>query len=254
MLTGVMFAMPEEGRALIEVLGSGARTVEHGRREFHFGRLWGEDVVLVQARIGKVAAATTATELVTRFEVDRLLFTGIAGGVRPGVSIGDLVVADRLVHHDLDASPIFPALEIPLLGTTELPTDPDITRSLTSACEAFVRDGLGAELSDEDRERMHVRETGVHTGMIVSGDQFVSSDRARDAIRERTPGALCVEMEGAATAQVAYEYGVPLGVVRAISDSADDHAAAQFPDSLGRLAAACSHGVLERFFSAEQTR
>lgn len=254
MLTGVMFAMPEEGQALIDQLAPDARTVEHGRREFHFGRLWGEDVVLVQARIGKVAAATTATELVTRFEVDRLLFTGVAGGVRPGVNIGDLVVADRLIHHDLDASPIFPALEIPLLGMTELPTDPDITRSLVAACVAFVRDGLDEVLSDEDRERMRVGAAGVHTGLIASGDQFVSSDQARDTIRERTPDALCVEMEGAATAQVAYEYGIPLGVVRAISDSADDHAATHFPDSLGRLAAACSHGVLERFFAAEQTR
>ncbi len=254
MLTGVMFAMPEEGQALMEELGSGVESVEHGRRAFHFGKLWGADVVLVQARIGKVAAATTATELVTRFRVDRLLFTGIAGGVRPGVNIGDLVVADRLVHHDLDASPIFPALEIPLLGVTELPTDPDITRSLTGACEAFVRDGLAADLSAQDRKRMRVRDAGVHTGMIVSGDQFVSSDAARDAIRARAPDALCVEMEGAATAQVAYEYAVPLGVMRAISDSADDRAGAHFPDSLGRLAAACSHGVLQRFFTTEQAR
>jgi len=246
-----MFAMPEEGEALIRELGSGAETVEHGRRVFHFGRLWGADVVLVQARIGKVAAATTTTELVTRFEVDRLLFTGVAGGVSPGVNIGDLVVADRLVHHDLDASPIFPALEIPLLGKTELETDADIARSLIGACESFVRDGLARDLSTEDRDRMHVANASVHTGLIASGDRFVSSDGERDMIRERTPAALCVEMEGAAAAQVACEYGVPIGVVRAISDAADDHAAAHFPDSLGRLAAACSHGVLERFFKGE---
>ncbi len=254
MLTGVMFAMPEEGGALVDELGSGARAVEHGRRVFHFGRLWGADVVLVQARIGKVAAATTTTELITRFEIDRLLFTGLAGGVAPGVNIGDLVVADRLVQHDLDASPIFPPMEIPLLGVREIATDPDMTRSLLSAGEACVRDALTRDLSGEDRQRMHVSKPAVHTGLIATGDRFVSSDAERDAIRARTPEALCVEMEGAAAAQVAHEYGIPFAIVRVISDSADDHAASNFPDSLGRLAAAASHAVLEQFFLAERSR
>ncbi|MFI4897101.1 MAG: 5'-methylthioadenosine/adenosylhomocysteine nucleosidase [Phycisphaerales bacterium JB059] len=254
MLTGVMFAMPEEGQALVEERGSGARTVEHGRRAFHFGKLWGADVVLVQARIGKVAAATTTTELITRFQIDRLLFTGLAGGVAPGVNIGDLVVADRLVQHDLDASPIFPPMEIPLLGVREISTDPDLTRSLVSAGEVFLRDALARDLSGEDREKMHVGEPTLHTGLIATGDRFVSSDAERDAIRVRTPAALCVEMEGAAAAQVAHEYAIPFAIARVISDSADDHAATNFPDSLGRLAAAASHGVLERFFNAERHR
>ncbi|MEZ6241776.1 MAG: 5'-methylthioadenosine/adenosylhomocysteine nucleosidase [Phycisphaerales bacterium] len=250
MLTGVMYAMPQEGAALVRELGSGARVVEHGRRAFHFGRLWGADVVLVGARVGKVAAATTATELVTRFGVDRLIMTGLAGGVAPGVNIGDLVIARGLVQHDLDASPLFPPLEIPLLGVRELPTDPDITRSLVDACESFVAGDLARELAAGDRERLHVRDASVHVGLIASGDRFVSTDAERDALRARAPGALCVEMEGAAAAQVAFEYGVPIGVFRAISDAADDHAASRFPESLGRLAAACSHGVLERFFTA----
>ncbi len=253
MLTGVMFAMPEEGQALLDELVPSAEPAEHGGRTFHRGRLWGADVVLVQARIGKTAAATTATELAARFRVDRLLFTGIAGGLAPGVHIGDLVVADRLVHHDLDASPIFPALEIPLLGRTELPTDPALTRSLVAACESFIADGLARDLPARDRERMHMRKPSTHTGLIVSGDQFVSSEVGRGAVLARTPAALCVEMEGAATAQVACEYNIPIAVVRAVSDSADDHAAAHFPESLGRLAAACSHGVLERFFTLERS-
>ncbi len=256
MLTGVMFAMPQEGAALIAALvggpGSGVQRVEHGGRAFHTGRIWGADVVLVGARVGKVAAATTATELVTRFAVDRLLFTGLAGGVAPGVNIGDLVVADRLVQHDLDASPLFAPLEIPLLGCSELPTDPDITRSLVCACESFIADAPGEGLTEPDRDALHVRDPAVHVGLIASGDRFVSTDAERDALRSRVPGALCVEMEGAAVAQVAFEYDVPLGVVRAVSDAADDHAGAHFPESLGRLAAGCAHGVLERFFSGER--
>ncbi len=258
MLTGVMFAMPEEGAALIAELavgsGSGTQRVEHGRRVFHFGSLWGADVVLVGARVGKVAAATTATELVTRFGVDRLVMTGLAGGVGEGVRIGDLVVADRLAQHDLDASPLFPPMEVPLLGVRELPTDPDLTRSLIGAARGVAAEGYAADLGEDEAALLHARDPSAHVGLIVSGDRFVSTDAERDALRARAPGALCVEMEGAAAAQVAFEYAVPFGAVRVISDAADDHAASRFPEALGRLAAAGTHGVLERLFRKERAR
>jgi len=250
MRTGLMTAMPEEGAALLAEArggGEGAERVRIAGREFVSCTLWGREVVQVQTRIGKVAAASTATELVSRFGVDRLVMTGLAGGLDPDVRIGDVVVADRLVQHDLDASPIFPAMEIPLLGVTEIETDPGLTRVLADAAEAFLREDLAADLGQKLRERMHVRDPAVRTGLIATGDRFVSTDLERDALRARVPDALCVEMEGAAAAQVAHEHGVPIGVVRAISDAADDHAASNFPDSLGTMAAAYAHGVVKRW-------
>jgi hypothetical protein len=70
----------------------------------------GHEVIAVLSRIGKVAAATTATALIERFNVRNIIFTGVAGGLGPGVNVGDVVVADSFLQHDLDASPIFPEI------------------------------------------------------------------------------------------------------------------------------------------------
>lgn len=110
--TAVLVAMPEEGSALLESMDVTDR-LEHGRRTFVFGDLWNEPSVVVVARCGKVAAATTVTELIVRFGVDRVICTGVAGGVGEGVDIGDVIVADALVQHDLDPRPLWPPRRAP---------------------------------------------------------------------------------------------------------------------------------------------
>ena len=76
--------------------------------------------------------------------------------------------------------------------------------------------------------RQALPQARVHEGLIVSGDRFVSTQAESDALRSALPDALAVEMEGAAVAQVCADFGVPLAVVRTISDRADDHAALDF--------------------------
>jgi adenosylhomocysteine nucleosidase len=80
----------------------------HGRRDFWVGHLHGHELVLVLSGIGKVAAATTASLLIERFKVSQIVFTGVAGGLGKNVNVGDLVVADSFLQHDLDVSPLFP--------------------------------------------------------------------------------------------------------------------------------------------------
>jgi adenosylhomocysteine nucleosidase len=101
--------MHEELSAVLALLPD-ERKQAAGGREFWVGHLHGQEVVAVLSRIGKVAAATTAHALVERFGVDRIVFTGVAGGLAPGVNRGDVVIADSFLQHDLDASPHLPAL------------------------------------------------------------------------------------------------------------------------------------------------
>ncbi len=114
-MLAVVSAMLEEIASVIEAL-SDVKIQEFGRRQFHTGRLHGVDVVAVFSRYGKVAAAATVTQLLTSYPVTRLIFGGVAGGTRPGLAIGDIVVATDLIQHDMDASPLFPRYEVPLLA------------------------------------------------------------------------------------------------------------------------------------------
>ena len=88
---------------MIDLLQSPAKCV-HAGRDFWQGQLHGQPVVLALSKIGKVAAATTTTALIEKFDVGRIVFTGVAGGLGEGVQTGDVVVASDFMQHDLDAS------------------------------------------------------------------------------------------------------------------------------------------------------
>ncbi|WP_240158997.1 MULTISPECIES: 5'-methylthioadenosine/adenosylhomocysteine nucleosidase [Burkholderiaceae] len=244
---GVLAALPQELGDLIEAMRaeSGVRTVTHGQRDYHVGTVRGTPCVVTLARVGKVAAAATVSALIHAFDVEAIVFTGVAGGVGSEVRIGDIVVADTLLQHDIDASPLFPRFEVPLLGVSRFGVDATLADRLAAACERFA-----AEEGAACAARFGTREPRVHRGLIVSGDQFVASAAAVAALREALPDALAVEMEGAALAQVCYEYGVPCAVVRTISDTADDHAPTSFMSFLTEIAGTYSNAILARFFEA----
>ena len=122
---GIMAALPQELGDLIESMRAAGevRTETIGRREYHVGIAHGVPCVVTLARVGKVAAAATASALIHLFGVDAIVFTGVAGGVRADVRVGDIVIGETLMQHDLDASPLFPRFEVPLLGMARFPGD-----------------------------------------------------------------------------------------------------------------------------------
>jgi adenosylhomocysteine nucleosidase len=218
---GIMSAMPEELSAVLATVDRDD-VVTVGPRQFHRVRRGERTAVLVVSRIGKVAAATTATILLERFGVDAMVFTGLAGAIAPELEIGDIVIATELLHHDFDARPLFERWQVPLLGRSRLPTDPVLSAQLAVAAAAFVA------APPADVIALGVTAPRVHRGLVVSGDQFLSSSAAVAAIRDGVPDALAVEMEGAAVAQVCCEHDVPLAVARVISDRADHQAGVDF--------------------------
>lgn len=231
MRTAIVAAMHQELSAVLALLPDERKQVAAGR-EFWVGHLHGQEVVAVLSRIGKVAAATTATVLIERFQVDRIVFTGVAGGLGRGVLRGDVVVADSFLQHDLDASPIFPRYEVPLYGTSTFATDPALTAQLAAA--------VGQALHG----------THVHRGLVASGDRFVSSAAECRLLQQALPDALAVEMEGAAFAQVCHDYGVPFAAVRTVSDRADDEAHGDFLQFIEEVASRHSKAIIEAFLRA----
>jgi adenosylhomocysteine nucleosidase len=197
--------------------------------------LHGQSVVLGLSGIGKVAAATTATTLITRLGVDRIIFTGVAGGLGTGVNVADVVVASELLQHDMDASPIFPRYEVPMYGKTCFACDPELTSQLLAASRAAVA-GVGLAGAQ------------VHHGLIASGDRFVSSAlesrQLKAALNSAKLRVLAVEMEGAAVAQVCHDFSVPFAVVRTISDRADDTAHVDFPKFVTEVASRYAQTII----------
>ena len=248
-----MAAMQEEIDALLKELPADAEVVDDGRRTYHSGCVWGTPVVVVFSRWGKVAAATTATHLIPDFGVAEILFTGVAGAAQSGLKVGDIVVGARLWQHDMDARPLFPRHEIPLLGRTSFASDEKRRDQLLQATAAFLRDDLPTAASEATRAAFHIQSPKAVEGDIASGDKFFA-DRADLAdLLLRLPTIAAIDMESAAVAQVCHEYRVPFTVVRTISDAADESAAHDFPRFLTQVASAYSHGVLKRLFESQST-
>lgn len=242
MTTAIVSAMQEELSAVLDRLQAQPQTV--AGRTFWCGSRHGQPVVAVLSRIGKVAAATTATTLIERFGVSRIVFTGVAGGLSPQVKVGDVVVADRFLQHDLDASPLFPRYEVPLSGRTHFETDTHLTQSLMHAA-GLALPRLLSSLPVASRLGLPLDQARVRAGLVVSGDRFVSSHVESRDLQQRLPQALAVEMEGAAMAQVCHDYQVPFAAVRIISDRADDDATVDFLRFIRDIAARYSAEVVD---------
>jgi adenosylhomocysteine nucleosidase len=248
-LLAVIGATHEEIAAVAAAL-THVTTQEFGRRRYHVGILHGTEVVAVFSRWGKVAAAATATQVVTTFAPTQVIFTGVAGAVDPTLSIGDIAVGTELIQHDMDATPIFPRYEIPLLDKSAIATDPSVCARLTAAAQEFLRHDLRKAVPAGELAAFEIAAPKVRNGLIASGDKFFASAEELTALRGQLPAALCVEMEGAAVAQVCDEYGVSFGIVRTISDTADHNSVRDFSRFSREIAGHYSVGVLSRFVTS----
>jgi adenosylhomocysteine nucleosidase len=242
----IISAMPEEIATVLESLTDVTKR-EAGGRQLHAGRFLGEPVVVAFSRWGKVAAAVTVTQLIASYPVKRVVFTGVAGGVRHGIRIGDVVVGTGLIQHDMDTRPLFARYEVPLLGKAVFETDPGMRERLIQAARGFLTDDLAAAVAEGERAFHGISSPRAIQGTIASGDKFFSSSAEVENLRLRLPEVCCVEMEGAAAAQVCDEYDIPFGIVRTISDSADESAVSDFPRFTGAIARHYCVGILRRF-------
>ena len=155
----ILSALVDEQRGLIDHLEQPER-IEHAGRIFWLGRLHGLPVVLTVSRIGKVSAAMTAATLIERFDAGAIVFTGVAGALADQVQVGDVVVAQDFLQHDLDVSPLFPRYEVPAYGRARFVCHEDLSAALRQAAQQ----ALAGEFA----------QASVHQGLIVSGDRFVS--------------------------------------------------------------------------------
>lgn len=189
------------------------------QRIFIVGKIDGLDCFCVKAGVGKVNAALTAEILILKYNIDALIFTGVAGGINPKLNIGDIVISKKIVHHDFGI--IMPHKFEPFdtIG--------------------FLADSLLIEIAQEAAEKTELTPVPEKIGSkenlfpkfvigrIATGDQFIASEQKRQWL-EKLFHADCVEMEGAAVAQVCNINKVPFVIIRCLSDLANEKADVDF--------------------------
>lgn len=216
---GIIGAMDEEVNALIQHL-TDLEPIENPFLDLPMavGKLEDRSVVIARCGIGKVNAALCSQFVIDMFPLKALINTGVAGGISPLLELGNLVISKNALHHDFDTRNFgYERGIIPRMNVSSFPADPQLqTRAFQIAKRI-----MGAER--------------VHLGLVVSGDQFVSSLDQKNEIRSIFPDALCVEMEGAAIAQVAHVNSIPYVIIRAISDKADNTAPHDFDAYLHKV-------------------
>ena len=237
---GAMAQEIDEVKALL----TNKTVVKIANREFVVGKINGIACVVAFSKWGKVAATITATLLIQEFGVTDLFFIGTAGALADGLKVGDIVISKRLVQHDLDARPIISRFELPLLNRTYVDSDPTLTELAGKAVSSLLEKGVGHMVGEEAVKDFNLSPT-LYFGDIASGDQFINSDEKREEIMGLLPDVLCVEMEGAAVAQVCLEFGTPFTVIRTISDTANHNARVDFGKFIVEVANAYSRAIVQ---------
>lgn len=203
---GIIAAMEVERAMLSLFLKEELPPVKIAGMEFSEGKIEGVPVVLVKSGVGKVNAALCAQLLCMKFEVSFIINSGVAGALGDGLGIFDLVVSTDALYHDMNVTEFgYRHTEIPQMECSDFPADKKLVQAVKSA---FAKDKFFAPYK-------------LMEGRIASGDQFISSPKLKNDIKELCNPA-CVEMEGAAIAHAAYLNNTPFVIIRCMSDMAEE--------------------------------
>ncbi len=208
-LWGILGAMDTEVELLIEAMKEPREAIYAGTK-FYRGTIGCRECVVSRSGEGKVNAAMTAQAMIDHYPITALINSGIAGGLKDYMSIGDIVLSVDALQHDLDASPIgYARGQVPGLPLLAFPADQTLL-AIFETCAARI-----------------FPETRLTKGRVVSGDQFIADHQTKKGLIRDFDGA-CAEMEGGAVAQVAYRNHIPYLIVRIISDNANGIASMDF--------------------------
>lgn len=180
---------------------------------YYKGKLHGKDVVLLKSGVGKVNAAVATTIAIERFNIEKIIFTGVAGSGNPNYNIADIVISKNLIEHDFDTRDI----------------DGDYITVLVEGYNDnyYPADEALIELAKSSAEKV-ITNSKVYIDTIATGDQFVGNNEKVKQIHDKFKAG-AIEMEGASVAHTALMYKTPFVVIRSLSDKADSDAEVDYP-------------------------
>lgn len=222
-MIGIIGAMKEEKDAILSMMQDVERVIHYGVK-FYIGTINGRDCVLSKSGVGKVNAARTTQIMIDRYNPEFIINIGSAGALEPSLEIGDTVISDYCIQHDADIT-AFGHQKGYIAGLRYIEAD----KGLVEKCRKAI------ELSVDSKYKTYI-------GTVASGDQFISSQEKKQELHKEF-NAWCVEMEGAAIAQVCHLCEVPFVIIRSISDKALQGNAMEFKEFLVLSSERCAHFV-----------
>ena len=168
---------------------------------FYIGKLNGIDCVAAVCGPGKVNAAICTQIMISKFSPKTIINTGVAGALKENIEIGDIVLANSVVQHDMDTSAVGDEKGfISGINIINIPCSKIINNKIISICE---------KLNEH-----------IHIGIIATGDQFISSMEKLSYIKNTFKASAC-EMEAGSIGHVCYVNNVDFVALRVISDNAN---------------------------------
>ena len=204
---GIIGAMELEVTTLRSLMDI-ERTVKKASLTFYEGKLEGKEIVLVQCGIGKVNSALCAQILISEFNVDAVVNTGVAGAIHSSLGVNDIVISTEAIQYDVD---------VRAFGY-EKGQIPQMDNSIFKADERLVNAAYEFSL-----EQVKDKGFNIVKGRIATGDIFISSKELKEEL-DNDFKAYCGEMEGGAIAHVCSLNNIPFVIIRAMSDKADGSA------------------------------
>lgn len=244
MKIGIIAAVPEEIQSIHQDLEFYEK-INHAEREFYLGKFNNIELVLVICKVGKVAASITACALIEKFNVDKIIMTGLAGAVSHDLNRGDIVLSTGTYQHDLDARPLCEKqFEVPLTNRRIFESKSEDFQLAQIAIKHFL-EKIDHYVDHDERVRLKVAKPRLHTGIIATGDIFIEDIDQQINLTIDSTQALAVEMEGAAIAQVCAEHHVPYILFRTISDKANESAHVSLTDFSVKIASHYASGMVQ---------
>ncbi len=194
-MIGIVAAMECEVEAIIKHMKEIKQLKCFGLTVYE-GNIENHECVAVLAGVGKVNAAKATTLICSQYKCRAILNVGVAGGLVGHQQPLDVVIANQVIQHDFDTSPIDGPSGYGIYSIT----DEHLNNLCQQACQTL--------------------QLTYHIGDVASGDQFVTKDNGLNRIESLFPTCVCAEMEAGAIAQIANSFNVPCLIIRALSDVA----------------------------------
>ena len=224
-MIGIICAMALEANAITDTIEN-KKIKNISGVDFVSGTIGGRETVVAVCGVGKVFAAICAEAMILEYHPDVIINSGVAGSLCRSIKIGDIVIAESVVQHDMDTSPLGdPKGLISGINIINIPCDKAVAEYLKNCCDSLGIKNFG--------------------GVIATGDVFMSNEANKKEVADRFNAKAC-EMEGASVGQVCYVNKVPFCVLRAISDNADDGAEITY-ETFAAESAKKTHAVIDKF-------